>query len=356
MFSDSAINGPDCWKCSLAVEWHDCSWCPSINLRSGITARRGTATKPLPAPALLPHPDRRQNLFKPMKKIANRPTALRTPHSALRTSQAFTLVELLTVIAIIGILAAMLMPALTHVKDAAKKAKAKMEMADIVNAINAYDTDYGRFPISTDEQSWLNDSTRKGAYDYTCGLMPSPQSGITWSPGATSHASVADSGYSLNNNSNVVAILMDLTAYPNSAPTCNTNHVKNPKQIKFLNAKLSGDPGTGEQPPGGVDNNGIYRDPWGNPYVITMNTSYSMESSQTAQGTSDLFFCQQKVSQQNGASGYNGLSNPLDAGGNGDHFLYHGKVMVWSAGPNKKIDSGDPATDRENRDNVMSWQ
>ena len=39
-----------------------------------------------------------------------------------------------------------------------------------------------------------------------------------------------------------------------------------------------------------------------------------------------------------------------------DNWQYHGKVMVWSAGPNGKIDPTDPANDRENKDNVLSWQ
>jgi hypothetical protein len=64
----------------------------------------------------------------------------------------------------------------------------------------------------------------------------------------------------------------------------------------------------------------------------------------------------QKVSQQSGSSGYNGLVNTTDSGGNGDNFLYHGKVMVWSAGPNRAIDPVEPADDRENKDNVLSWQ
>ena len=39
MFTNDA-NRPDCWKCSLTVEWHDCSWCPVIHLRQGIARRK----------------------------------------------------------------------------------------------------------------------------------------------------------------------------------------------------------------------------------------------------------------------------------------------------------------------------
>jgi hypothetical protein len=90
-----------------------------------------------------------------------------------------------------------------------------------------------------------------------------------------------------------------------------------------------------------------------------MNTSYSLDGSGAAQGqgTSDLLYSMQSVSQNGtGAAGYNGLSNPNYPGQPND-FLFHGKVMVWSFGPDKKYDLG-PATGPTagfNKDNVVSW-
>ena len=54
----------------------------------------------------------------------------------------FTLVELLVVIGIISILAAMLLPALSGAKDSAKKAQAKTEMQNIAGAVRQYNAEY----------------------------------------------------------------------------------------------------------------------------------------------------------------------------------------------------------------------
>ena len=142
---------------------------------------------------------------------------------------------------------------------------------------------------------------------------------------------------------------MDLEKFPNGVPTLNSGHVYNPKQVKYLNAKTSGyDPTTNDpNPPGGVDNAGVYRDPWGNPYVITVDTDYDEQCS-------DLLYSLKNVSQSSGNAGFNGLSN-TNVVSTPDNFLYHGKVMVWSAGPDKKYDTG-PANAGVNKDNVMSWQ
>ena len=120
----------------------------------------------------------------------------------------------------------------------------------------------------------------------------------------------------------------------------NFNHVKNPQQTIFLNAKMSGyDPSQPGPPVGGVDVNGLYRDPWGSPYVITMDLNYDEQCE-------DVFYEKPVV-----AGGIGGLV--LQSDGN---YALHSKVMVWSAGPDKMIDPNAAGNTGANKDNILSWQ
>lgn len=147
------------------------------------------------------------------------------------------------------------------------------------------------------------------------------------------------------NNSEVISILMDVTDYPNGAgPTENNGHVKNPQMTKFLNATMAGNTNSP-----GVGPDLVYRDPWGNPYIITMDLNYDDMSK-------DVFYSLNKVSgpgQTKNNPGLNGLVNP-DA--TDDNFQYRGNVMIWSAGPDRKIDATKAANADVNKDNVLSWK
>ncbi len=61
--------------------------------------------------------------------------------------RGFTLIELLVVITIIVILMGLLFPAFRGVQDQAKKTQAKNDLTQIVTAVNAFYTEYGKYPL-----------------------------------------------------------------------------------------------------------------------------------------------------------------------------------------------------------------
>jgi len=66
-------------------------------------------------------------------------------------NRAFTLIELLVVIAIIAILVGLLFPAFKAVQRQARETQAKNDLTQIVNAVNAFYTEYGKYPLATDD-------------------------------------------------------------------------------------------------------------------------------------------------------------------------------------------------------------
>jgi general secretion pathway protein G len=69
---------------------------------------------------------------------------------SLRNSRGMTLMEILIVLAIIGTLMAFLIPQITGRLDKAKVGETKIAIGQVVNALNLYYTDCGKYPSSLD--------------------------------------------------------------------------------------------------------------------------------------------------------------------------------------------------------------
>ena len=174
---------------------------------------------------------------------------LRKTHAA-----AFTLIELLTVIAIIAVLMGLLFPAISGAKEQARRADAKSSILNIVNACKMYETDYGKFPPVSQAQVGKVDTSdsNNGFYSY----------------GDTGKGKCA-----APNN-----YLFDiLRAIPNT--TSNNAHAMNKRQQKYIETKLATDY---KNPRNGFTDGsnftgvkGQYMDPWGAQYCIVLDATGS---------------------------------------------------------------------------------
>ncbi|HEX3817328.1 MAG TPA: type II secretion system protein [Chthoniobacterales bacterium] len=138
--------------------------------------------------------------------------------------EGFTLIELLVVITIIAILMALLFPAFRSVQDQAKRTQAKNDLTQIVTAVNAFYTEYGKYPIN-------------GNADITFG------------------------GTGTTNDKLFDAIR-------------GTDPTLNPKAISFINPPDVKDAAHPRAGIGTTTGAGQYYDPWGVPYLIAIDGDY----------------------------------------------------------------------------------
>ena len=141
-----------------------------------------------------------------------------------RHSRAFTLIELLVVISVIAVLAALAFPAVNGAIDSARKTKAKSDVTQIVTAIKAYQTEYGKLPIY------------QGASDYQ------------------------------QNNDQLFNILRSISGLDGEQLDLN------PRRIPFIEIR----PGKGNKDGLGTESSGagVFYDPWGTPYRIVLDEGY----------------------------------------------------------------------------------
>ena len=255
--------------------------------------------------------------------------------------RGFTLIELLVVISIIGILAGILLPALTKAKVAAKVAQAKTEIKGIEAAINQYNSSYTRYPTS---QAVRKDGVTAFNPDYTYGTYgtTAPNSAAYVPKGAKQGASVTipvTAAKVQTNNSEVVAILMDINRDPLKGSV--KGNPENKQGIVFLNAKFAND----KVGPGVSKDDGVYRDPWGSPYIITLDLNYD-------NSCRDGFYRGNSVSTdpKSPGKGYNGFVLAEK-----DSWELRTGVMVWSLGPDRMATPNAPANIAPNKDNITSW-
>ncbi len=243
--------------------------------------------------------------------------------------RAFSLLELLAVITIVGLLAAVILPAVIRTKVQGKKQQARWQMAQIVSSLTEYQSVYDRFPVSVEAvQAALplkEDMTYGGMIEET-------------------HTWLAGPCY-LTDNSELMAGLLDLEYFGDGSATINCGHVQNPQRVRFLEATFRG--GTNALPGIGID--GTFRDPWGSPYMVTLDLNGDGRAR-------DMMYSQPAVSEDpaNPGSGLFNMVKGTNALGS-TVFEFPATVLVWSAGPDRHVSTYEKGDRGVNRDNILSW-
>ncbi|MDD3119435.1 MAG: type II secretion system protein [Victivallales bacterium] len=158
--------------------------------------------------------------------------------------RCFTLIEILMVVAIIAVLMGLLIPGINSVREKAKEAKAKTELTAIKTAIKAYESTYGIFPATRN----VNGDLKLGG----------------------SKVTDADAEYD--------KLIHWLTQAPTDDNDPNPADMGegNTRKIRFLD-------------PANAAGNATYADPWGNRYVIYMDTNYDGKVTIATQLNGDVF-------------------------------------------------------------------
>lgn len=233
----------------------------------------------------------------------------KTPNHSRRS--AFTLVEMLVVIAIIVILASILIPTILRARVKTKVAIAKTEMAELAGAIKTYHNDHSRWPVP---KGYPANTFGDVSFGYKNNVNGKPYF-----------------------NNTLMKILM-------AEPLPNQTVAQN-KKGSYLTPKDSDDPEFEGLP--GLSKSRRYHDPFGNEYKVSLDFN--------GDGLcADIFYGRPVVSKNTAI----GLveRRPLKGGVGPDVYVLKGEVMVWSFGPDKSYSDVKNAVDGENNDNILSWR
>ena len=176
-----------------------------------------------------------------------------TPTRRSPEPRAFTLIELLVVITIIAVLAGLLLPVVQKVTQNAYKASAKTTETQIIAAVNAYQTEYGQYPV-------VVSTTTTTPTDTTFGIDSTTHNYQLFNVLRAINANSGDATAALNTrqivyfeSKNVKNSVVPKDGFiATGSPTGNRN-VKTPVTLSV----------------------GDLVDPWGNMYLVRIDTNYS---------------------------------------------------------------------------------
>lgn len=258
----------------------------------------------------------------------------------------FTLVEILVVIAVIGILASLILPAVTGANQQTMRLKAKADVSNIMSAIVKYESTYGKLPILMDGNSASSDYFENS----NAGKM-----GRLSKEGYYALIQTL-SGVDLSAD-NAIGLSGKYIEINDTSKTDNWQQgarAMNPRKTPFLDV------------PSDFPKNGFV-DPWGNEYVIILDyevnpphtdyegtdikvSPYDKVMEHPALSDADEAVAQGKVTENNGFLKVTG-----SAVNTATPSVVRANVLVYSKGMNSLDDGGLDVTISNDFDDINSW-
>ncbi len=169
----------------------------------------------------------------------------------------FTLVEMLTVIAIISILAGLIIPVVVIAQERGRETQAKSDIAALMSALKQVETDYGRILKKDGSDYKMGDKTLSASdEDVGSGNDAIKTKKITFEADNNGGCDEYD------------ALICELSAPKNKGITVSVNKRKK----MYLEPKKGFDPAK-DYDADDAQKATLWRDPWGNPYKIFINVA-----------------------------------------------------------------------------------
>ena len=165
----------------------------------------------------------------------------------------FTLVEMLTVVAIISILAALVIPTVIIAQNKGRVTQAKSDISSILTALKQLKSDYNRVLVKTSTDYYIGEvaATTAQTETFNCSVGHSA---------AKSHTVIRIDGTLYD------AMIAELSAPKNSKFSNSLTNRSNKRKKVYLDPQNGFDPTANYDTPANLEN--LWRDPWGNPYVV----------------------------------------------------------------------------------------
>ena len=174
-----------------------------------------------------------------------------------KTIRRFTLVEMLTVVAIIGILAGLIIPTVIIAQNRGRETQAKSDISSIMTALKQLKSDYNRCLV------------KYSSGDFYVGGVKI-DSGKTTSFNCDLHSSTKSHNVARLDGTAYDAMIAELSAPKNTTllglSDDNKKLCVNRRRKTYLDPQNGFNPAAGYNTTANLEK--LWRDPWGNPYVI----------------------------------------------------------------------------------------